>query len=86
MPMPLYLTRLSLSNFRGFKNATASLAPLKFIVGSNSGGKSSLCAAISSVAQSEISWRSPFRNTYRPTATCHQRLGHITKLQHEHDP
>ena len=46
-------TSLSLSNFRGFKNAPdIPLAPLTFLVGPNSSGKSSIFDALLLIAQS----------------------------------
>ena len=57
---PLILSSMSLSNFRGFKSeAEIPLAPLTFLVGPNSSGKSSLFAAIALLAQSDIDLRDP---------------------------
>jgi hypothetical protein len=50
-----YLTGISLANFRGFKSVSSlPLAPLTFLVGPNSSGKSSIFAALSLIAQSDI--------------------------------
>ena len=52
---PPQVRSLSLTNFRGFKNAQGiSLAPLTFLVGPNSAGKSSLFDALLLIAQSQF--------------------------------
>src|SRR6185369_6395692 len=52
---PPHVRSLSLTNFRGFKNAQGiSFAPLTFLVGPNSAGKSSLFDALLLIAQSQF--------------------------------
>ena len=52
---PPYYSRVSLGNFRGFKKAkNIPLAPLTFLVGPNSSGKSSIFDAILLLTQSEV--------------------------------
>ena len=46
------ISNLSLKNFRGFKKADVSLAPLTILVGPNSAGKSALSASILLLVQS----------------------------------
>jgi hypothetical protein len=60
MSVTHYIASLVLTNFRGFKSEGAiPLAPLTFLVGPNSSGKSSLFAAISLIAQSDINFGNP---------------------------
>ena len=52
---PAYYKSLSLENFRGFKKSDAiPLAPLTFLVGPNSSGKSSICDALLLLIQSDV--------------------------------
>lgn len=52
---PAYYRSLSLKNFRGFKLADEiPLAPLTFLVGPNSSGKSSICDALLLLIQSNL--------------------------------
>jgi hypothetical protein len=52
---PAYYRSLSLENFRGFeKEADIPLAPLTFLVGPNSSGKSSICDALLLLVQSDV--------------------------------
>jgi predicted ATPase len=52
---PAHYTSLSLGNFRGFKKAhRIPLAPLTFLVGPNSAGKSSIYDALLLLTQSEV--------------------------------
>jgi ABC-type cobalamin/Fe3+-siderophores transport system ATPase subunit len=52
---PAHYTSLSLGNFRGFKKADRiPLAPLTFLVGPNSSGKSSIYDALLLLTQSEV--------------------------------
>jgi predicted ATPase len=60
MAAPLFLSSMSLTNFRGFKSeARVPLASLTFLVGPNSAGKSSLFAAVGLLAQSDIELQGP---------------------------
>ena len=53
--LPLHYSSIWIHNFRGFKNSTKiPLAPLTFLVGPNSSGKSSLFDAILFIAQSNF--------------------------------
>lgn len=53
--LPPYYSNISLGNFRGFKNVkNIPLAPLTFLVGPNSSGKSSIFDAILLLTQSEV--------------------------------
>jgi predicted ATPase len=52
---PAYYKSLSLENFRGFKKVDEiPLAPLTFLVGPNSSGKSSICDALLLLIQSDL--------------------------------
>ena len=52
---PAYYRSLSLGNFRGFEKAEEiPLAPLTFLVGPNSAGKSSICDALLLLIQSDV--------------------------------
>lgn len=54
-PEMIYYAELSLRNFRGFKNSgKVHLAPLTFLVGTNSSGKSSIFDALLLLAQSNF--------------------------------
>lgn len=53
--MPAHYTSLSLGNFRGFRRADRiPLAPLTFLVGPNSSGKSSIYDALLLLTQSDV--------------------------------
>lgn len=65
-PWPAHFSGISVRNFRGFKKAEGiRLAPLTFLVGPNSSGKSSLFDAILLLVQSRFAMRS-FRG-FAPT-------------------
>ncbi len=52
---PAYYKSLSLQNFRGFKKTDQiPLAPLTFLVGPNSSGKSSICDSLLFLSQSDV--------------------------------
>ena len=56
-PNMRYFSMLKLRNFRGFKKSDEILlAPLTFLVGPNSSGKSSIFNAILLLAQSRFYW------------------------------
>ena len=85
---PAYYKSLSLENFRGFKKSgEIPLAPLTFLVGPNSSGKSSICDALLLLIQSDLlltdeaplvpTWIGPWVDlgTFRDTV-----FGHNTSL------
>ena len=65
--MPEHFTSVTLKNFRGFRNQRSiKLAPLTFLVGPNSSGKSSIPASLMLLAQSQFfpSYSGPFEPSW----------------------